>query len=117
MTRPAQTLSYRALNRAMLDRQLLLTRASQPAKDAITHLVGMQAQAPNASYVGLWSRLAGFDHAELSELTRSRQVVRIPVMRGTIHLVTAEDALTLRPLTQVVLTRAFNSQAFARNLK
>ena len=37
-------------------------------------------------------------------------------MRGTIHLVTADDALTLRPLTQVVLTRAFNGQAFARNL-
>lgn len=120
MTSPgkiAPTLSYRALNRAMLDRQHLLTRASKPAKDTITHLLGLQAQAPNAPYVGLWSRLTDFDHAELSELTRSRQVVRIPVMRGTIHLVTAEDALTLRPLTQVVLTRAFNSQAFARNLK
>lgn len=122
MTRPAQStqnakaLSYRALNRAMLERQHLLTRAAKPAQDMIEHLVGLQAQAPNAPYVGLWSRLAAFDHAELSDLISARQVVRIPVMRGTIHLVTADDALSLRPLTQIVLTRAFNSQAFARNL-
>lgn len=120
MTRPdqtAQTLSYRALNRAMLHRQHLLTRARKSALEVITHLVGMQSQAPNAPYVGLWSRLAGFDHSELSELTLSRRVVRIPTMRATIHLVTAKDALTLRPRTQPVLTRTFNNQAFARNLK
>jgi Winged helix DNA-binding domain len=115
-TPPAQTLSYRALNRAMLERQHLLARATRPAFDTIAHLVGLQAQAPNAPYVGLWSRLAEFDHAELSDLITARQAVRIPVMRGTIHLVTADDALALRPLTQIVLTRAFNSQAFARNL-
>ncbi|HET7013533.1 MAG TPA: winged helix DNA-binding domain-containing protein [Streptosporangiaceae bacterium] len=112
----AQTLSYRALNRAMLERQLLLARASKPALETIAHLIGLQAQAPNAPYVGLWSRLAGFESAELSDLVSSRQAVRIPVMRGTIHLLTADDALALRPLTQLVLTRAFNSQAFARNL-
>jgi hypothetical protein len=37
-------------------------------------------------------------------------------MRGTIHLVTADDAATLRPLTQVVLTRAIFGQAFGKNL-
>jgi len=100
----------------MLERQLLLSRSTKPALDTIRHLVGLQAQAPNAPYVGLWSRLAGFGHTELSDLVNNRQAVRIPVMRGTIHLVTADDALTLRPLTQIVLTRAFNSQAFARNL-
>src|SRR5262249_48939620 len=101
MTGPGQitqALSYRALNRAMLDRQLLLAGAeTNPALAAIRPLIGLQAQAPNAPYVGLWSRLAGFEPTELSDLMQARQAVRIPVMRGTIHLVTAGDALTLRP--------------------
>jgi hypothetical protein len=109
-------ITYRALNRAMLERQMLLARDARPAIDAIRHLVGMQSQAPNAPYVGLWSRLAGFAHDELSELVTSRQVVRISCLRGTIHLVTADDAALLRPLTQVVLTRAIFSQAFGKNL-
>ncbi len=109
-------LSYRALNRAMLQRQMLLARESAAAIDAIRHLVGMQSQAPNAPYVGLWSRLTDFAHDELAALITSRQAVRISCLRGTIHLVTADDAAMLRPLTQVVLTRAIFSQAFGKNL-
>jgi hypothetical protein len=115
MTRPGDVLTHRALNRAMLARQFLLDRHDESAFGAIGHLVGLQAQAPNAPYVALWSRLAGFDANELSDLVMSRAVVRIGCLRGTIHLVTAPDARVLRPLTQVVLTRAF-SNAFARNL-
>lgn len=110
------TLSYRALNRAMLERQMLLARQRRPAIDAIRHLVGLQSQAPNAPYVGLWSRLTDFAHDELRELITSRQAVRISCMRGTIHLVTADDAVTLRPLTQIVLTRSILNQAFGKNL-
>src|SRR5579875_770091 len=110
-------LSQRALNRATLARQMLLDRHELPAAEAITRLVGLQSQAPNAPYVGLWSRLTGFRPGELAGLITSRQAVRIHVMRGTIHLVTAADAVTLRPLTQTVITRGFNSQAFARNIE
>src|SRR5256885_16752089 len=66
-------LSQRAVNRATLGRQLLLHRATMSAAEAIGHLVGMQAQAPNAPYVALWSRLADFDPGELAPLLRERR--------------------------------------------
>ena len=67
------------------------------------HLVGLQAQIPNNPYVGLWSRLAGFDPMSVSDLVHDRALVRLTVMRGTLHLVTADDCLLLRPLMQPVL--------------
>lgn len=98
-------LSLRALNRATLERQLLLARSPMPALDAVAHLVGMQAQVPLNPYLGLWSRLHGFTPADLAQLLVDRKVVRIVVMRGTLHLVTADDCLVLRPLAQPVLDR------------
>ena len=69
-------LSPRALNRAALHRQLLLDRAPLTAQQAVGHLAGLQAQAPLAPYVGLWTRLAGFRHEELKELITERAVLR-----------------------------------------
>ncbi|MBE1533150.1 winged helix DNA-binding domain-containing protein [Actinomadura algeriensis] len=89
-------LDDRALNRAALARQLLLDRADVPVLDAVAHLGGLQAQEPQEPFVGLWSRLAGFDPAALSDLLTGRRVVRLPLMRHTIHLVTAADALAWR---------------------
>jgi Winged helix DNA-binding domain len=99
-------LTLRALNRATLARQLLLERSSMAALDAIEHLVGLQAQAPLAPYYGLWSRLEGFTGKELSTLLTDRKAVRIVLMRGTIHLVTAADCYRLRPLLQPMLEHA-----------
>jgi hypothetical protein len=101
----APTLSRRALSRATLARQLLLEPTRMGPGDALEHLVGMQAQLPNAPYVALWSRLEGFEPAELSELVADRRAVRISLMRATIHLVTAGDALALRPVMQPALER------------
>lgn len=86
-------LSRRALNRATLARQYLLERATARPVDVIEQLGGMQSQAPLAPYVGLWTRLRDFAPEELSALTEQRQVVRLHLMRNTLHLVSARDAL------------------------
>jgi len=113
---PDAVLDQRALGRATLERQLLLKRSRLSALRAVEHLVGMQAQSPNAPYVGLWSRLEGFDPDDLAQAIMDRHAARAPLMRATIHLVTARDCLALSPLTQPVLARAFSGQTFARAL-
>jgi hypothetical protein len=108
-------LSPRALNRAALHRQLLLDRAPLTALQAVGHLAGLQAQAPLAPYVGLWTRLAGFRHEELKELITERAVLRAHLMRNTVHLVDAGDYLRFRPLYQPVLARHLAGN-FGKNL-
>ena len=98
-------LSSRALNRATLERQILMGRRESSALEAIEHLVGMQAQAPAPPYVGLWTRLEGFRPDELSGLILERRAVRVALMRNTVHLVSARDCLKLRPLVQPVIDR------------
>jgi hypothetical protein len=107
-------LTRRALNRALLARQLLLERRALSAIAAVEYLVGLQAQAPLAPYVGLWARLTGFDPAELSDAILERRAVRTSLMRATIHLVSADDALAIRPLIQPVLERGFRGSPFGR---
>jgi len=102
-------LSQRALNRATLARQYLLERARCRAIDAIGHLAGMQAQAPLAPYLGLWTRLAGFAPGELAALTEERQVVRLHLMRNTVHLVGARDCLDWYRLFERLHAAEFNA--------
>ena len=111
-----ETLSRRALNRALLARQLLLERRSDVApSEAVEHLLGLQAQATAPPYLGLFSRLHDFDPHELGRMITDRQLVRLTLMRGTVHLVTASDALLLRPLVQPVIERGFNG-TFGRRM-
>jgi hypothetical protein len=111
-----ETLAPIALNRALLERQLLLRRHELPTEAAIEHLVGLQGQAPDAPYVALWSRLEGFRTSELAEILQERRAVRMPVMRGTVHLTTARDSIALRALVQPVLARLFRSSVWVRRL-
>jgi hypothetical protein len=99
-----EPIGRRALNRATLARQLLLERTAVAPLDAVRHLVGLQSQVPHNPYTALWSRLEGFRPESLSRLLEERELVRVAVMRATIHLVTAGDCLQLRPLVQPILT-------------
>lgn len=96
-------LDTRALNRATLARQLLLERSGLPTVDAVAHLGGLQAQEPQEPLFGLWSRLRAFDPADLSDHLVRRRVVRTHLMRRTVHLVTAEDALAWRARHETML--------------
>jgi hypothetical protein len=110
-----QTLGQRELNRALLERQLLLRRVDLPVGEVVEHLVGLQAQAVPPTYYGLWSRLEPFDPHELGRMLVDREAVRMTLLRGTVHLVTVRDALLLRPLVQVVIERSHNG-AFGRRM-
>jgi len=113
-----EVLSRRTLNRTLLARQHLLERVSSTAADEIEHLVGMQAQAPLAPYVALWSRLEAFDPADLSGLLERREAVRaVGMLRTTIHLLTARDALALAPVVRPVWLAAFRNSPFRPNLE
>ncbi|SHF87261.1 winged helix DNA-binding domain-containing protein [Streptoalloteichus hindustanus] len=98
-------LTRRSLNRATLARQLLLRRAETSVLDVVGHLVGLQGQDPDPPYVGLWNRMSSFRLDDLTESLCQREIVRATLMRGTQHLVTAEDYRWLRPLLQPLLDR------------
>jgi hypothetical protein len=101
----------------LLARQLLLERStrSSPLK-VLERLVGMQAQTPRSPYTAMWSRVAGFDPLTLSRLITSRKAVRIALMRSTIHLVSASDALLLRPLIVPIVMKEISAPTWARQL-
>ncbi|SDW91199.1 Winged helix DNA-binding domain-containing protein [Saccharopolyspora shandongensis] len=109
------TLSKTVLNRALLSRQYLLARTDRTPLEVIGRLVALQAQEPNWPYVGLWSRIRGFTHAQLTALLEDRTVVRSGLLRSTQHLAAADDFRRLRPLLQPVLDRTARSAYFGRN--
>ncbi|MEU6750029.1 winged helix DNA-binding domain-containing protein [Spirillospora sp. NPDC046719] len=102
----ADTLSVRTLNRATLARQLLLARERVPVADAVGRLFGMQAQEPRPPFVGLWSRLEGFQASDLHAALHDRTLVRATMMRATLHLMTASDYLAFRTSMQPMLDAA-----------
>ena len=112
-----ELLTRRQLNRALLARQMLLHRHELSAERALERLVGMQAQEPQAPYLGLWARLEPFDPGELSELIAGRRAVRGTLMRCTVHLVTRRDWAELWSLTEPARGRGFRASPFARELK
>jgi hypothetical protein len=84
-------LTERELNRALLARQLLLERAPTPLPRALERIAGIQAQYAPSMYIGVWSRLAGFERDTLARALERRSVVQGTIMRTTIHLVSKAD--------------------------
>lgn len=110
---PSPELSLRALNRATLARQMLLERATLPVETAVEtaveRLAGMQAQIPRPPYLGLWTRLAGFERERLTTALHERRIVRATAYRGTLHLLTAADLVAFRGALQPMLSRGMQS--------
>lgn len=102
-------LSTDALNRATLARQHLLERTTASPVEVAERLVGLQSQLPGPPYAGLWSRIEDFAFSDLSALIESRELVRMGLMRGTIHLVSARDGAGLWPFTVAVMDSGWES--------
>ncbi len=85
------TFTARRLNRATLDRQMLLRREPVGPLTAVDRVVAIQAQEPASPYIALWNRIEGFDPAGLDEAFTSGAVRKASLMRITLHAVTAAD--------------------------
>jgi hypothetical protein len=91
-----RVLTLRELNRAALSRQLLLQRKRLSPVEVIEHLVGMQAQSPQAPYIGIWTRAASFHPETLENALEQHDVIRATLLRQTLHLVTRRDYALIR---------------------
>lgn len=80
---------------------------------------GIQAQYAPSAYVGVWSRLEGFERDQLTRALNRRSVVVGTLMRVTIHLVSARDywpfAEGVRDARRAIMVRntPFDAKAFA----
>jgi hypothetical protein len=118
MSGTGDVLSRRELNRALLGRQLLLERERRGVAETVEQLVATQAQNPRDPYVALWTRLQDFDPHALGRMVAEREAVRVPLLRTTLHLVTAQDCLAMAPLLRSVLERGFwTGSPFGRQVK
>src|SRR5436189_6035879 len=85
------SLTLRELNRALLARQFLLTRQKIGVVDAVERLACLQGQWAPSPYVALWSRLSGFDRAQLTAPIDRGEIGKATLMRATLHLVSARE--------------------------
>ncbi|MFL6203176.1 MAG: winged helix DNA-binding domain-containing protein [Thermoanaerobaculia bacterium] len=109
MTATVPTLTARQLNRATLARQMLLSRETATAVAAVERLAGLQAQLARPPFVGLWARLEGFRRSDLLEPLQRREIIRATAMRGTLHLMSASDYVSLRGALQPMLTKGLQA--------
>ena len=113
----AFVLTLRDLNRTLLKRQHLLERTKMPALQMVEHLIGLQAQENLPPYLSLAARIEGFVPVELSDALERKAAVRFLTMRGTIHVLLPEDALSLRRWVQRALDQQSSSNQMSRPAK
>ncbi len=85
------TLHPDQLNRATLQRQMLLRREPASVSDTVRRIVALQAQSPPAPYIGLWNRIAGLDLDTVDQAFADHTLVKASLMRITLHAVDATD--------------------------
>ncbi len=93
---------------------MLLRREVISPLDAVERLIGLQAQQARPPFVGLWTRLAGFERESLLDQIRKRKMVRVTTMRATLHLMSAKDYLQFRGSMQPALSAAMRSVVQSR---
>lgn len=103
------TLTARALNRALLARQLLLERSTLGVTDVLEQMGGIQMQYAPAAYIGLWSRMRDFARPILTQALEERRAIQATIMRVTIHTVSASDYWRM-----IAGVRQANREWFAR---
>jgi hypothetical protein len=86
-----RVLSLRELNRALLERQLLLRRKRLAVPAAVERLCALQAQYSFSPYTALWSRVTGFRKEQLTQALEEREVVKSTLFRITLHITSARD--------------------------
>lgn len=105
-----RVLSFRELNRALLERQLLLQRRRLSVPRAIERLCALQAQYSLSPYIALWSRIEGFRREQLTRALEQRRVVKASLFRITLHMASARDypyfAAAFLPAAQEMTPRA-----------
>jgi len=84
-------LTARQLNRATLQRQLLLQRSDLGVLEAVRAVCALQAQSAASPYLALWNRLNDFDPADLDRAFAAHDIVKATLIRITLHAVAAED--------------------------
>jgi len=86
-----RVLTRRELNRALLARQQLLDRARSPLPRAVERVGCLQTQYAPSAYIGLWTRVEGFEREDLTRALERRTLVQATLMRNTIHVVSRRD--------------------------
>ena len=109
-------MNARELGRATLARQGLLERSAVGSTSMVEQVLGLQAQEPKPPFIGLWSRIDGFEADDLRAALRSGEVVRATLMRATLHLWSAHDYKSLRSALQPALDDAMGGILMARGV-
>jgi winged helix DNA-binding protein len=86
-----RVLTLRELNRALLERQLLLKRRPISVQQAVERLCALQAQYSPSPYIALWSRVKGFRKEQLTRALEQRRVVKSSLFRITLHITSGRD--------------------------
>ena len=96
---PVANLTDEQVRRARTAAQLLHRPGRRSVADLVSHLTGVQAQVLPAASLALRARRAGLTAAAVDRArTRDRSIVLCWAMRGTLHLIVAEDHAWLVPL-------------------